>query len=415
MTTHLIPPPAGPVTDDELVDARAAERQREVSRYDVIGGVHPELDDLVRLAVSTTGMPAAAINLMQAGTQETVAAVGLETGMCALEDSMCARILYDGQPVQVEDASVDPRWSDNPYVNGERASIRFYYAHQLVSPRGTVVGTLCVFDYQPRVLDAETLYKLDRIACWIVDILELRLRTRDLESAVTELTRARNELQRSNEMLGLFAGQVAHDLRGPVTALNISLGMLHEQLAGQDSSENGWLLERALGSVTRMDELIAGMLAYASVGGHPEIDDVDLAEVMSLVRTDLDGQLDGVSLEVDGLGVVRGDAVQWRVVLQNLVANAVKFSRRRGESLVRVSSGTDSSGWWLEVADDGPGIPVADRERVFDVMTQGDPAHEGIGLGLATCLRIVSAHRGTITLGDAPEGGALVRIDVPTG
>jgi signal transduction histidine kinase len=101
------------------------------------------------------------------------------------------------------------------------------------------------------------------------------------------------------------------------------------------------------------------------------------------------------------------------VVLQNLVSNAVKFTRDLPEPLIRVCAGVEPGGWWLEVADNGPGVSVADRERVFGVLIQGDSSHGGIGLGLATCLRIVEAHGGTIVLDEAPEGGALVRIDVP--
>jgi signal transduction histidine kinase len=392
--------------------ARDLERDHEVSRYDLTGPRHPELEDLAALAAHTTDMPVAAINLMQAGTQITVAAVGAEIEACTREDSMCHVVLYDGHPVQVPDASLDPRWADNPHVNGERESFRFYFAQQLVSPRGVVVGTVCLFDYVRRELDAEQLERMDKIAHWIVTILELQRRTTELEQTVAELTRARIELERSNAMLGTFAGQVAHDLRGPVSAVTASLGMLREDPTGLDADQ-GWLLERAVGSVARMDQLIGDMLAFASVGGHPELGDVNLAEVMSRVRDDLVADLAGVELTTRNLPVVRGDLTQWRVVLQNLVANAVKFTRGSAEPRVRVSAGTDSGGWWLEVADNGPGVPAADRERVFGLMTQGDPTKEGIGLGLATSQRIVEAHGGTIAFHEAPEGGALVRVTVP--
>lgn len=390
---------------------RDLERDHEVSRYDLLGRSHPQLDDLVRLAADLTDMPVAAINLMQAGSQVTVAAVGVATGVCARSDSMCNQVLYAGRPVEVPDASVDPRWTDNPFVNGERDSFRFYFAQQLVSPRGIVVGTLCLFDHVRRELDVAQLVQLDKIAHWIVDILELRLRTRQLEETVAELTLARTELERSNSMLGTFAGQVAHDLRGPVSAVTASLGMLREDPAGLDADQ-AWLIERAAGSIARMDHLIGDMLAFASVGGRPEGSDVDLAEVMSLVRDDLLADLEGVTLQAPDLPVVRGDATQLRVVLQNLVANAVKFTRDRPAPLVRVSGGVGAGSWWLEVADNGPGVPAADRQRVFGLMTQGDPDGEGLGLGLATCQRIVQAHGGTITLDRAPEGGALVRIAV---
>lgn len=391
---------------------RDLARHHEVSRYDVIGARHEGLDDLVRLVGELTGVPSAAINLMQSGTQATVAAIGMSTGLCAREDSMCHQVLHRDEPVEVPDTLADPTWADNPWVNGEIDSFRFYYAHQLISPRGVVVGTLCLFDYEPRTLDDEQRFKVARVAAWIMDTLELRLRTFELEETVTELTTARTELQRSNEMLDLFAGQIAHDLRGPVAALNLTLGMLRDEIA-EDASDESWLLDRALGSVSRMDSLIGDMLAFASLGTGLQAGEADLAALVGVVRDDLGEGLDGVRLVADRLPVVPGGATQWRVVLQNLVANAVKFTRGVEAPLVRVSAGTDSWGWWLEVADNGPGVPDSDRKRVFGLLTQGDPAREGIGLGLATCTRIVQAHGGSIRIGDAPEGGALVRITVP--
>jgi signal transduction histidine kinase len=391
---------------------RDHERDHEVSRYQVIGVPLPELEDLAAVAAALCHVPVVAIRLMRLDTEVTVAAVGVEPSVCPREDSMCNLVLYAGHPIEVSDASKDPRWADNPQVNGQVSSFRFYYAQQLVSPRGIVVGTMCVFDYVPRVLTDEDHVLLRRIAGRVVDLLELHLRTHELEETVHELTAARAELQRSNEMLGTFAGQVAHDLRGPVTAVSASLEMLREQAPELDADQS-WLLDRARGSVKRMDQLIGEMLAYASVGGYPERGHVDLDEVIRLLRDDLAADLSGVVLLAHDLPVVHGDATQWRVVLQNLVSNAVKFTRELPEPLIRVCAGVEPGGWWLEVADNGPGVSVADRERVFGVLTQGDSSHGGIGLGLATCLRIVEAHGGTIVLDEAPEGGALVRIDVP--
>lgn len=392
--------------------SRDAEREREVARYGVIGVAQPELEDLVQVAAQLCHVPAAAINLLQGETQATVAAVGVDRGACSLEDSMCDAVLYAGHPVQVADASVDPRWDRNPWVTGERASFRFYAAHQLASPRGVVIGTLCVFDYVPRELTARENDALRRIALRVVDLLELRLRTRELEETVADLTRTRNELQRSNDLLGLFAGQVAHDLRGPITAVNVSLGILQDELGGRDV-EHSWLIERALASIARMDQLIGRMLTFASFGGHPEYDDVDLNEVVDAMRQDLAAELAHVDLVVGRLPVVREDATQWRMVLQNLVSNAVKFTRHVPNPQIRVTGGADERFWHLEVGDNGPGVPEEDRERVFGLLSQGDSTVEGIGLGLATCMRIVAAHQGAIWMEASPEGGALVRIRVP--
>jgi signal transduction histidine kinase len=397
---------------DTSEGVRDMVRDLEVSRYDAVGFSHPELNDLVELAAETAGLPFAAINLMQANTQVTIAAYGIDPSVCAREDSMCNAVLYAGHPVQVDDASRDPRWADHPVVNGERGTIRSYFAQQLTSLRGVVIGTLCVFDEEPgRLSDAQE-RRLTKIARWIVDILVLRLRTCELEGTIEDLTRARNELRRSNEQLGMFAGQVAHDLRGPVSAVSASLAMLRDEVVDSDQ-DTTWLLDRALSSTTRMNTLIGDMLAYASVGGRALMQSVDLNETTSLVRDDLASDLSRVQVVGDRLPVVTGDATQLRVVLQNLLANAVKFTSEVPRPLVRVSGGIANGWWWLEVADNGPGVALEQRDDVFGLHAQADPSRGGIGLGLATCHRIVQSHRGTITLHEAPEGGALVRLDIP--
>ncbi len=393
---------------------RDLERDLEVARYEVHGLAQADLDDLAQMAGHLCRMPVAMINLMRAGTQVTIAAAGVDAGVCSREDSMCNAVLYDGSPVQVPDASLDPRWQGNPFVDGTLDSFRFYSAHHLVSPRGVVIGTLCVFDRVPRELDADADLQLGLIARRVVDLLELRLRAHDLEETVAELIEARDELRRSNEALGIFAGQVAHDLRGPLTSVGLSLEMLQQEV-GDLGDDESWLLARALASTARMDGLIGNMLSYASLGGRPGLVEVDLAAELRSSLEDLQGALTGVELTAGELPVVQGDPTQWRIVLQNLIANAAKYAGSASPTQIRVSAHVSERSWTLEVADNGPGVPIADRERVFGLLTQGNPGADGVGLGLATCRRIVSAHGGTIRIVEAPEGGACVVVEVPVG
>ncbi len=388
------------------------EREREIARHEALGPPQPELDDLAHLAAEVGGTRVAVVDLIQTGGPKTVASVGFDFTTAGPGASMCHQILYLDQPVQVSDLSKDPRWRDNPFVTGERAAFRFYAAHQLRTPGGVVIGALSVLDDSPREVSAALGENLERVARRVVDLLELRVRTRELEEVVTDLTLTRNELQRSNEMLGMFAGQVAHDLRGPVTGLSISLGMLQHELQDTEADQV-WLLDRALRSIQRMDQLIGDMLVFASVGGVPRHGDVDLMTLVGTVREDLAEELGGVTFLVADLPVVTGDPSHLRMVLQNLISNAVKFAGDELEPTIRISASVDGQGWSLEVADNGPGVPVEDRERLFGLLTRGDRRKPGIGLGLAVCRRLVDAHGGSISLEEAPEGGALVRVRVP--
>ena len=398
---------------------RDLARGGEVMRYDAVGAEHPALEDLARLAAGVTGRPVVMINLMLAQVQATVASVGIEREACPREDSMCSSVLYVEHPVEVRDTRAEPRWAQNPFVNGDQASFRYYYAQQLVSPRGVVIGTLCVFDTEPHALDGHQKHALEQIARWVVDLLELRLRSKELEASVAELTRTRDELQRSNHALGAFATQVAHDLRGPITALTASLELLREEDPPL-SEQQGWLVEHATNGVRRMDVLVGDVLRVALPDGELKPTHVDLTGQLRLVQADLVVELQEIEVVAHDLPVVIGDATQLRIVLQNLVSNAARFVQGAYHPLVSLHAGVDADGWWLEVADNGPGVAEADRERVFGLRQQGPveargvaAGSQGLGLGLATCRRIIEAHDGTITMGSTSQGGALVRVLVP--
>lgn len=390
-------------------------RATEVAAYDVLGRPpRADLTALAELAAQICGVSSAAVNLITATQQTGVATYGIDPGVCAIEDSMCVRVLHDTGPVVVEDASRDERFKEHPFVTGELGNVRFYAMHQLRTPRGTVIGTLCVFDELPSELSGQQQTALATLADRVVDVLELGLRSEQLESSLHDLTAARDELRRSNEQLAVFAGQVSHDLRNPLTSLSMSLQMLRDQPGVLDNEDSLWMVDRALSGTERMDGQIQELLDYALVGGGLTMDDVDLNAVMEEVSVDLASRLGGVCLHVGDLPVVRGDRVQLRAVLANLVDNAAKFSARQPAPRVRVCGLTGSDAHVLEVCDNGPGVPPADRGRVFDPLTRRDKTIEGSGIGLATCRRVVLAHGGTIKMAGSPEGGALVRVTLPS-
>ncbi len=393
---------------------RDEERTEEIAKYAVLGDPpRRDLQALVSLAAQVCDVPTAVINLITASEQVQIAAVGIDPAVCSREDSMCAAILHDTEPVVVPDARSDPRFAANPFVTGEIAEVRFYAANHLITPDGVAIGTLCVFDVDPRAIDAQQQEALRMLADRVVDLLELGLRTRQLERSLAQLRETRDELRRSNEQLASFASQAAHDLRNPLTAVTMSLEMLREQSSTEADEEARWMVDRALSGAVRMDQMIEALLSYGRLGGELRHDAVDLDEVMADVRMDLTGELEGADLTVDPLPQVYGDRTQLRAVMQNLVANALKFTRPVAPPRVRVTGRDCGTGWRIEVVDNGPGVAPEHRERVFEPMVRGSAQAEGSGLGLAICARAVRAHGGSIGLDGGPGGGALVWFELP--
>lgn len=395
-----------------MTPAEDLRRVIEIDRYRVLADPpRRDLVALVEVAARVAGVPMATINLITEAEQHQVAAYGFDASICAREDSMCNLLLDLGHPVVVPDARSDPRFRHNPFVTGQIGRVRFYASHQLVTPQGVVVGTLCVFDVEPRTLDEDQVRALASLAERVVDLLELDLRTRDLE-------RVRAELERSNEQLAAFAGQVSHDLLNPLTAVSMSLRLVREQLPAADGERLPWLLDRAVGGVDRMQNLIDDLLAFARIGGRLNRVPVSLGDLVDDVREDLATALTSASVEVGPLPKVVGDPVQLRAVLQNLVANAAKFARPDEPARITITADrvdrADGVGCWrVRVADHGIGVPPQDRQRVFEPLARVDAGAPGFGIGLATVRRVIEAHGGSISLTDTPGGGTTVWFDLP--
>lgn len=390
-------------------------RASHIAAYDVLEG--PPRRDLlavVELASVVCDVPMATINLITDVAQHQVATVGFDASVCRREDSMCAAVLDADTPIVVADASLDDRFRDNPFVTGAIGDVRFYASHKLVTPDGVGIGTLCVFDTEPREMDEGQVAALATLAERVVDILELSLRSRLLAASLSEVEAIRDELAVSNDRLTSFAGQVSHDLKSPLTSVTMSLELIREQLGGDSTAKDTvWLVERALHGSERMATLIDEILGFAKLGGRLQLTDVDLSALLTDVLVDLDGALSGVSTSIETLPVVRGDAVQLRAVLQNLLSNAGKFRSHERTPRIIVSSRRRAGTWRVEVTDNGPGVPEGERERVFEPLARATEAVEGFGIGLATCRRVIEAHRGRIGLEAARGGGTVAWFELP--
>ena len=278
-----------------------------------------ELQGVVELAARIAGVPKATVNIITDTEQHQIATTGFEGSVSPRRDSMCAAILGAAQPVVVADASRDARFARNPSVTGQIDTIRCYVAHPLITRDGVPVGTLCVFDSEARELDTEQLAGLALLAARTVDVFEVRLRGRELALSLMENQAVQAELERSNERLASFAGQVSHDLKTPLTTLSLTLSLIREQLEdGQVGAESTALLDRAIHVSERMADLIDDVLDYARLGGTFRATEVDLDFVLGKVLEDLAPELADVTMHIGQLPTVLGDRAQLSAVLQNL-------------------------------------------------------------------------------------------------
>jgi signal transduction histidine kinase len=386
-------------------EVQSVTRRDAIAKYNILGA-SPEIDlqGLVELAATLCGVPTAVINMIDDKNQYQVAATGLEPSVCSIEESMCAVALRTPGLTVVPDATLDDRFASNPFVTGALANVRFYASSPLITPAGVPIGTICIFDNHARELTDELSHSLGLIAHQIVDVLELRRITRDLES--------------SNEQLERFAGQVSHDLRNPLTAVAGFIELAADSPEVVAAPMVAAALFRADAAATRMDSMIADLLDFARLGGaRPRRQPLALHELLTAVLDDLDQaiRITETVVTVDADVQLSGDPTLLGALFQNLVANAVKFSHAAGvDPRVDIRAYELDGNWRITVDDNGPGVPEDQRERVFGLMERNTSSDTpGLGIGLSTCRRIVDAHGGSIGIGESPLGGASVWVLLP--
>lgn len=211
-----------------------------------------------------------------------------------------------------------------------------------------------------------------------------------------------------------FAADAAHELRTPLTALTLQIQIARR---AESPEERVVALDRLEQGVKRATRLVQQLLTMARLdpdAARPATS-FDLAAVAASVVEEKRpfAEQQRLALSVASTPVkLCGQEEALRILLANLVDNALRYTRPGGSVEVRV--GPDGDQARVEVADSGPGIPEEERERVFDRFYRGRQAPGGgSGLGLAIVRQIVTLHAGSITLGSSPSGGLLVSARFP--
>jgi signal transduction histidine kinase len=237
-----------------------------------------------------------------------------------------------------------------------------------------------------------------------------------LASRTEALEQAMAELARSNEELDRFASVVAHDLRGPINAIGIAVQVMLQY--GRDKHDIG--TADSLASIRRevqwMNQLVQSLLTYGRVGGGTlRISTCDCNAALSEAEHSLSVVLNDTHAVVtrDGLPVIQADPILIAELFQNLIENAVKYRGERAPA-IHLSAHRDPEHWVIAVRDNGVGIEPENADRIFSAFTQARRRGEGgIGLGLATCKRIVERHGGTLSVTSVVDEGSTFWIRLP--
>ena len=208
---------------------------------------------------------------------------------------------------------------------------------------------------------------------------------------------------------------VSHELRSPLARLQAAIGLARQQPAKLDAS-----LERIEREATRLEGMVGEVLALARLESGTASrakERVDLAHIAASIAEDARFEAEslgrGLRFNTSGDAPVIGNADLLHQAVENIVRNAVKFTREGTTVDVRVHTAGSSA--ILTVTDHGPGIAAGELQKVFDPFYRGEAGAgtAGFGLGLAIARRAVDAHGGAIRASNAPGGGLQVEIELP--
>lgn len=237
-----------------------------------------------------------------------------------------------------------------------------------------------------------------------------------LQSAVDERTHA---LEQINRDLEAFARELAHELRTPIGHVQGLAHLLVTKAGDRLSSEELQLLGLQLQAARHMRETVDALLALARSSVQPLVfEDVDLSQLAWDVIAGLPAlpREAPVDWRVAAGMSVRGSLPALRIVLQNLLANAAKFTRRQAAPRVEVAASRDDGGTLrMTVRDNGAGFPADQADRLFRPFGRlhGDEDYQGTGIGLTIVQRILERHGGRASATGEVGRGACFTIELP--
>lgn len=233
------------------------------------------------------------------------------------------------------------------------------------------------------------------------------------------LAKTAAELRRSNRELELFAYVVSHDLQEPLRTVSSYIQLLARRSRDKLGSEGEEFIRFATDGAARMRELLNDLLKYSRVGTHQlELKPTDVGKVVEDVLANLKIAIDEAGAEVthDPMPTAMADEVQLTQLLQNLVANAIKF-RGPSKPQVHIAAVRRQPEWVFSVRDNGIGIEPQHFERIFLIFQRLHTREEypGTGIGLAVCKKIVERHNGKVWLESQPGNGSTFFFTLAAG
>jgi len=320
--------------------------------------------------------------------------------------------------MEVPNAKLDDRFFDNPFVTGQ-PDIQFYAGMPLTMSDGSRLGTLCVIDHHPRHLTDDQKSCLRILGHQVVNLLELRLKVKELDRALHVVEQQKIALNRSNSAGTKLLSIIGHDLRSPLAELDSLLQLC--DLNELTPDEFQVLLDQLKVRLKSTIELSNDLLEWATEQFAGRVLTLEEIRLFPLVEEEVRDQQAALARKSNRLTnrvpedfIAVADRQALGFIMRNLLMNANKFTEN---GKIRVEAELLSEHVRISVADNGVGMTAAQTSELFDwtgrVTTRGTRGEGGFGLGLRLCREFAQKQGGELGVVSQAGQGTLFYLTLP--
>ncbi len=395
------------MTDTRTIIAEE-NRLSALRQYNILDTLtEKDYENITYLASVICDVPIALISFVDENRQWFKSHLGLDASETLREYSFCAHALKKPDEILiVPDSRRDTRFKDNPLVT-EDPNIVFYAGVPLITASGEGLGTVCVIDRKPRELSEAQYNSLRILAGEVMRMLELRKENVDLRLK-------KIELEKKILALDDFSMVVAHDIKSPLSSINLATEILEQNFSDKMDEEAKMFLGISKRSAKKIKSLVDGILNYTrNTGSMEKLEMIHIADMLDSINGIL------TSPKKFALRYKKTDAqiylnrTQLEQIFINLINNSIRYNDKP-VAIINISHSEDQDWHYFEVSDNGIGIRPQDQKKVFQLYETVDDTDQhgvrGNGIGLPTVKRIVESYEGSIILDSVPGEGLTINF-----
>ncbi|WP_316930198.1 GAF domain-containing sensor histidine kinase [Leeuwenhoekiella sp. MAR_2009_132] len=394
------------------------KRQEAVDSYKLVGTL-PErsYDDITQIAAYICDAPIALITMLDYNRNFLKSHYGVPFSESPRQISFCTHAIQSPEAIFViPDARKDDRFKDNPLVKGDMKAI-FYAGVPLIDKGGHALGTLCVFDHEPRTISERQQSTLIALANQVINLFELH--RQNLENKALQ-----KNLLKKNSLLKDFAGVVSHDMKMPLANIITTTDLLKAKYKELLDDKGLDYLNYLKSSSFSLSEYINGILL------HYESDNLTINQRQVFDLQDLLEELEDL-LNTDYKCVIHlpeanhslnCNRVALNQIFLNLIGNSLKYTDKEHPEIT-ISFDENEDFYLFEITDNGIGISKDKLDEIFDLFTVATDTdkngNRGNGIGLSTVKKLVTNLGGKIKVTSTVGEGTTFKFtarkeDIPT-